>query len=362
MDGVGDDDRKIKRLTAAAPPRTDGAMSARFTLFVGALALALVPASGVAAWGATGHRMIGRLATEALPPEVPNFLRTPQAIEAVGELAREPDRSKSAGKAHDSDRDPAHFVNLGDDGRVAGGPSLDALPPTREAYEAALTAAGADSWKEGWLPYAIVENWQQLTKDFAYIRVETVAIKTASNKRRRVWFTADLVARRALLLQDLGALAHYVGDGSQPLHVTVHHNGWGDFPNPDDFTQGRLHARVEGAMVHDFVSEAAVKTAMTPYHDCDCAVAERTAQYLATTRLEVTPLYQLQKDGAFKGGDARSRDFLAARLAAGASELRDMIIDAWHASAHAQVGWPALNVEDVEAGKTDPWDSLYGAD
>ena len=337
-------------------------MTPRSTVFMAVSALALLIGAHAHAWGATGHRMIGRLAVQALPSDLPAFLRAPPSVEAVGELAREPDRAKGAGKAHDSDRDPAHFVNLGDDGKVAGGPSLDALPPTREAYEAALTAAGTDSWKEGWLPYAIVENWQQLTKDFAYIRVEIVGIKTASNKSRRVWFAADLAARKAILLQDLGALAHYVGDGSQPLHVTVHHNGWGDFANPDGFTQSRLHARFEGAMVHDYVDAAAVKAAMTPYHDCDCAVAERAAQYLATTRLEVTPLYQLQKDGAFKGGDARSRDFLTARLAAGASELRDMIIDAWRASAHAQVGWPALSVEDVELGKTDPWDSLYGAD
>ena len=337
-------------------------MAPRLTILMAVSALALLPGAQADAWGATGHRMIGRLAMQTLPAGVPGFLRTRASIEAAGELAREPDRGKSAGKAHDSDRDPAHFVDLGDDGKVAGGPSLGGLPPTREGYEAALAAVGSDSWKEGWLPYAIVENWQQLAKDFAYIRVEIVAVKTASNKSRRVWFAADLAARKMLVLQDLGVLAHYVGDGSQPLHVSVHHNGWGDFANPDGFTQGRLHARFEGAMVHDFVDAAAVEAAMTPYHDCACAIAERTARYLATTHLEVTPLYQLQKDGGFRGGDARSRDFLTARLAAGASELRDMIVDAWRASAHAQVGWPPLNVEDVEAGKTDPWDSLYGAD
>ena len=334
----------------------------RRAVFFGVLIGAVFVGQSALAWGATGHRLIGRLAVEALPGEIPAFLRAPSAIALVGELAREPDRDKDAGKEHDGDRDPAHFIDLGDDGHVFGGPSLGALPPTREAYDAALRAVGSDSWKAGWLPYAIIDSWQQLTKDFAYLRVETVAARSAKNPARRAWLAADLAERHALVLHDLGALAHFVGDGSQPLHVTVHYNGWGEFPNPEGFTQGRLHARFEGALVREFMDEAGVKVAMTPYRDCACAIAERTAGYLAATGLQVIPLYQLQKDGAFRGDDARSRAFIAARLAAGASELRDLTIEAWRSSAKGQVGWPSVSVADVEAGKVDPWDSLYGAD
>ena len=33
----------------------------------------------------------------------------------------------------------------------------------------------------------------------------------------------------------MGVMGHYVGDGSQPLHTTVHFNGWvGD--NPKGYT------------------------------------------------------------------------------------------------------------------------------
>ena len=337
-------------------------MTFRQAVFVGMLIAAVSVASGALAWGATGHRLIGRLAVESLPNELPAFLRAPGAIAAIGELAREPDRDKNAGKEHDSDRDPAHFIDLGDDGHVFGGPSLGALPPTREAYEAALRAVGSDSWKAGWLPYAITDSWEQLTKDFAYLRVDAAAAKSATDRTRRAWLAADLAQRRALILHDLGALAHFVGDGSQPLHVTVHYNGWGDFPDPGGFTQGRLHARFEGALVREFMDEASVKAAMTPYRDCGCGVAERTAGYLAATARQVVPLYQLQKDGAFRGGDTRSRTFIAARLAAGASELRDLIIEAWRSSTKGQVGWPSVGVADVEAGKVDPWDSLFGAD
>ena len=68
------------------------------------LVLAVVAARQVSAWGATGHRIIGRLAVAGLPADLPAFLRSGQSIEAAGELAREPDRWKGSGLVHDSDR------------------------------------------------------------------------------------------------------------------------------------------------------------------------------------------------------------------------------------------------------------------
>jgi hypothetical protein len=330
-----------------------------------ALAAAICACSagrGALAWGATGHRFIGRLAVESLPADLPSFLRSPDAIEAEGELAREPDRWKGSGKVHDADRDAAHFFDLGDDGKVFGGPSLADLPLTRGDYDAALRAVGADSWKGGYLPYAIIDDWQQLARDFAYWRVDTAAARGVADPAHRAWFAADAGRREALLLRDLGALAHYVGDGSQPMHVSIHFNGWGGFPNPDGFTQDRIHASFEGAFVRANVTQASVRAAMPPYHDCGCAIEARVRDYLGATNAAVRPLYELQKDGGFANGDARGRAFAAARLAAGAAELRDEIIDAWRASASGDVGWPAVKVADVVAGKLDPFDSMYGAD
>ena len=327
-----------------------------------ACAGALILAGHAMAWGSTGHRIIGRLAIEALPADLPAFLRGPAAVEAVGELAREPDRWKGAGKMHDADRDPGHFLDLGDDGRVLGGPALDRLPTTREAYDTALRAVGADSWKAGWLPYSIVDGWQQLAKDFAYWRIDRAAAGNVADAGHRAWFAADATARQALILRDLGVLGHYVGDGSQPLHVTEHFNGWGDFPNPRGFTQSRVHAFVEGAFVRDFVSVQPVRADMAPYRDCACQIDGRAAAYLAATNRQVEPFYELYKAGGFLGGDRRGRAFVAERLAAGAAELRDEVAGAWRASAAGQVGWPAVAVADVEGGKLDPFDSLYGAD
>ncbi len=298
----------------------------------------------------------------ALPPDLPAFVLAPEAANAVGELAREPDRWKGAGKIHDSDRDTAHFLDLGDDGKIFGGPALASLPATREDYEAALRQAGSDSWKGGWLPYAIVDGWQQLTKDFGDWRIDDFAAKSVKDPAHRAWFAADLAQRQALVLRDIGALGHYVGDGSQPLHVSIHYNGWGQGPNPEDFTQSRIHAMFEGAFVHDNVRQGDVTAAVGAFADCSCGMMDRVAAYLARTNVQVAPLYRLQKAGAFAGADPSGKAFVVARLAAGATELRDLIALAWRASLDEPVGWPAIKPSDVVAGNFDPYDSMYGSD
>lgn len=54
--------------------------------------------------------------------------------------------------------------------------------------------------------------------------------------------------------------------------------------------------------------------------------------------------------------------FATARLAVGASALRDMIVMAWEESAETPVGYPMVNLRDIESGKM--WDTrgLFGAD
>jgi len=313
------------------------------------------------AWGNTGHRLIGTLAVRTLPPEVPAFLRGEAAAGEMGELAREPDRTKGAGKIHDSNRDPAHFIDLDDQGRVLGGPVFTELPPTRADYETALRAAGTDSWKAGYLQYSIVDGYQQLVKDFAYWRAAAAAEKRARGERK-AWLRKDRIRRERLIFADLASFAHYVGDGAQPLHVTVHYNGWGDYPNPDGYTTDRIHGPFEGAFVKGAVTAEGARAAMTPFASCGCSIETRTLAYLQRTGTQVEPLYRLWGEGAFRPGQTRGAEFATARVGAGASELRDLIVEAWRESARARVGWPAVSVADVEAGAVDPYDALLGDD
>ncbi len=323
--------------------------------------LALAQAPRALAWGATGHRLIGQAAAAALPPELPAFLHTPQAIEDIGELAREPDRWRGAGKTHDTSRDPGHFVDIDDNGKVLGGPSLNALPPTRAEYEAALRAVGSDGYHAGYLPYSIVDGWQQLTKDFAYWRVLTAAIPRERDPARKAWMQHDLVRREQLILSDLGDWSHYVGDGSQPMHASVHYNGWGAYPNPRGFTQDKVHGPFEGMFVRQFVSLKAVREAMPPLKPCP-QIEACTADYLAQTAASVVPFYEMQKAGGMAGPNPSGRAFAVARVAAGAAELRDLTVAAWEASARGSIGYPAISVEAIVKDSLDPYDALYGED
>ena len=335
---------------------------ARHVLALAAFACALGAGGAALGWGSTGHRLIGIAAIQALPDSLPAFVRTPEAALDMGELAREPDRWKDAGKVHGDMRDPAHFLDLDDSGKVLGGPALNALPPTKTDYDTALRMVGADAAKAGWLPYSIVDGWEEVTKDFADWRADVAGLKFDKDPAHQAWLARDKMRREYLTMRDLGVLAHYVGDGSQPLHVTVHYNGWGPGPNPENFTLERIHAAFEGPFVRDHVTLDAVKAAMTPPEDCHCATMERTEAYLARTNAQVVPLYRLEKAGAFQNATPEGVAFATHRVADGASELRDLITSAWNASASDTIGYPSTPVGQIESGQAEAYPLLYGDD
>jgi hypothetical protein len=85
--------------------------------------------------------------------------------------------------------------------------------------------------------------------------------------------------------------------------------------------------------------------------------------YLTETWKQTEPLYQLEKAGALVATDPRGKAFVQTRIAAGATALRDLVVDAWSASAKGTIGYrPEISVADVESGKADPWLDLYGKD
>lgn len=333
----------------------------RAAVLTSAFLLALAPAPALA-WGNMGHRIVGEAAMRALPGDVPAFLRTPGSVRDVGELSREQDRSKGSGRIHDHNRDAGHFLDLDEEGKLLGGPPFLPLPATRADYEKALQAAGIDSWKAGYLPYSIVDQHQQLAKDFGYWRVLSYAAARERNKIRKAWLRRDLARRETQILATLGHLSHFVGDGSQPLHVTVHYNGWGEYPNPNGYTTAKVHGPFESEFVFANIDPLSIDAKMTAPVDCKCPVEQRTTNYLTATSRFVVPFYEMEKAGGLRPGDPRGVAFASERLAAGASELRDMVVSAWKASARVTVGWPVMRVDDVLSGKVDPYDALYGKD
>jgi len=353
--------RRIKRTLGAGVIGRIAAM--RLKTVLATFVLGSVVAGAAWAWGSSGHRYIGEEALKALPDYTPSFLRTPSAITDVGEYSREPDRWRGSGKVHDNDRDIAHFIDLDDAGNTLAGVSLDNLPATRSDYEAAVKAKGIEPYKAGYLPYATVDAYEQVVKDLAFWRVLNFLEPKETDKTKKAFFHADRLRREALTLRDIGVLSHYVGDGSQPLHLSIHYNGWGDYPNPNGFTLEHIHSPLEGAYVSDNISADDVRANMHAYTPCTDPVMSCITAHLKLSNSFVIPMYQLEKDGGFKSGDPRGKAFLAARVGEGAADLRDAILDAWRDSKTMQVGYKTGTYDDFVANRVaDPYGTLHGDD
>ncbi len=309
------------------------------------------------AWGYIGHKTIGEVATRNFPAEIPAFLRGPEAAARTGILSQEPDTSRNAGQPHDYDLDPGHFIDVMDDFTILGGPKLSALPNGRRDYDTALRAVGFEQYKAGFLPYNIMEGYQQLVKDFALLRAYQASVKNAAKFKlgaadRRV-LARLLSVRRMLTQRDLGTWAHFVEDASQPMHASIHYDGWGDGPNPQGFTTERgIHSKFESAFVNTNIIEADVESRMRPYRHCETSLQACVQEnFIATAALVAKP-YAFEKAGALDIATPEAKDFAAARLADGASTLRDMVVDAWRASREVSLGYKVKTpVTDYEAGK-----------
>lgn len=292
-------------------------------LAAGVLA-ALPPAAH--AWENEGHRMINRLAATNLPDDTPAFLRTSAAVNELEYLGPEPDRWRSPAEAElSAAQAPEHFIDL----ELAD--ALGPLPHKRLDFEAKVFAAGQRPEKIGLQPWEADEVWERLKAAMRQYR----AMHSAGE---------DTAPVEAAIIFYSGWLGHYVGDASQPLHVTVQYNGWTG-PNPNGYTTSRqIHHVFEGVFVAANIHAPDVQPLMTPVKAIPGDMFDAYVAYIRTTATYVEKVYQLEKAGGFTGaGTPESRTFTASRLAAGASMLRDMIYGAWIDSAQP--------VPDPYAGK-----------
>ncbi len=313
----------------------------RFRIAAAALAAAFLCAAPALAWEQKGHEIVNNVAAKALGGRVPAFLTRPQATFEITYLGPEPDRLKGSGRSWDSDYDPGHYIDLRDDATIAGAIALSALPGSAAAYDEALRAANTDQYRQGYLPYSILDGWEQLREDFAYWRVDRGQARAVDEQ---------------LILRDVGNWGHFVADACQPLHVTVHFNGWGRYPNPNGYTQSRkTHASFEGEFVNRYVSEHAVSLLVSRaprLAQPGSLLAQQTVlreieRYLLQSNQTVPQLYAIEKAGGFAHGSPQAVRFTASRLAAGAAELRDLTVWAWQDSLNASVGYPSKRVRDI---------------
>lgn len=268
-----------------------------------ALALASSPAS---AWLAEGHRRTAVDALRSLPEEVPAFLRAAEA--EVARAAVEPDLWKLRATPFLADREaPEHHVELE---RLPEG----AVALRRAELEARLAAVGRAPAETGALPQAVVEGVQRLTLAFA--------------AHRRA--PEDAGSRTAAVLY-AGWLAHYAGDLEQPLHTTIHHDGWAlpDGSSPREGVHRRVDALLERAA---FAREAAVAgLAVEPLDDLAAAVRVELAASHGRVDAVYGLLPALEDEAGYRRADVAA--FACERYRATVELVARLVLTAWRDSA-----------------------------
>ena len=302
--------------------------------------LTLLPTPPAHAWGRDGHMMINRLAVQSLPADVPAFLRDGNAADIIEYLGPEPDRWRGKTEDELSNTQAAdHFMDLEwadlvgspcGAGTPGCSPAGTLLPRKRYDFIKALYAAQAkhpelnlSPEKVGMQPWQVEEVWERLKSDLR-------------DYRKLVASNGDLSGVQTIILYEAGWLGHYVADGSQPLHTTIHYNGWAGKTNPHAYTtEHHIHSQFESVYVTANIKPAEI----VPLIDAAKSqpIDDEWTQYLdylhhSNTLVEKT--YQLEKTGGFtEAGTPEARAFTDERLAAGAIELRDLIASAWAHSA-----------------------------
>jgi len=297
------------------------------------------------AWDYEGHRLVNQIALASLPANFPAFALSPAAKERVAFLAGEPDRWRNATDptlAHVNG--PDHYIDL----EQLDDYGIDPKTLTEFRYDfaaqlALARAAHLDKFPEidpdknrdhtrqlvGFLPWAIVENFDKLKSEFSYLKAFEAGGGTPE----------EIANAQANILYTMGVMGHYVGDAAQPLHTTKHHHGWVG-GNPNGYTTGtRFHSWIDGGYFNkigiprvgelkDMIHPAQLVSLAYPAKDTFSSVMD----YIFAQQKLVEPLYQIEKAGKLSGdGDLghEGKSFLIGQMIKGGQMLGDLWLTAW---------------------------------
>jgi hypothetical protein len=290
------------------------------SVFAVLVLLLILPASA-AAWGEKGHLMINRAAMDAASAKLPEFMNASR--EHIIYNAVEPDRWREEGRASVMNTVQAadHFFDSELWGPIA------TIDPGRYSFMEKVTSRKIELVKIGYLPYAINENYEKLVNAFRFWRNAKTAEDRESARENAVYVS--------------GVLGHYVGDGSQPMHLSVEYNGWLETtPNPKGFTKERgFHERYEGLYVNVAIEPGAVRQRTQPPQRI-ANVWEAIKQYLTLSFSDLEPAYELEKAGEFNPQQPRPKgtEFILTQLGRASTMLGNLWYTAWLQSAEPVPG------------------------
>ena len=304
----------------------------------------LLVASRAWAWDYANHRLLSELAIASLPADFPAFTKTSNAIERIAFLSGEADRWRNSPDLPLRHLNhPDHFFDFEYVEELGLDPAK--LSPFRYTFTDQLFTAHAKAGSKiklggsageaeqttlliGFLPWAITEQYAKLKSSFSYLKT-----------MQEFGSAEEIENAQANVIYNMGFLAHFPGDGSQPLHTTKHYNGWiGE--NPNRFTtNGYLHAWIDGGFLalhppDRTAMRARVRPAQSLWNNGPreerADIFQETVNWLRAQHVEVRPLYEREKQRAFGNGDTKAGVmFLEKQLLSGAHYLGDLWFTAW---------------------------------
>lgn len=304
-------------------------MLSRFKKFAFLLpAVLLASASPASAWGVRAHAAINRAALAGLPADGPVFLQS--HADFVAELAILPDLWRlPADPFSKIDEDPNHgwfreqFAFMKTPPRSRYEFIIALLDRQRGAKDGRSEEALRTNVRwTGTLPYAVVESYGRLVSGMRWHRRLTEQGLSTRHIDQALAF-------------DVVRLGHYIGDGAQPLHASIHSDGWrGD--NPKSYTRDRtIHGRFESQFVDMIkLTEQDVGKSMPILARQQGDVFEVVLAFLDDSAANMERVYQLDKMGAFTDEtSSKGRALVIDRTSMGAAMLRDLLQKAWVESA-----------------------------
>lgn len=310
----------------------------------------LLCVSATGGWGPRGHEAANRAAVRSIPADGPVFLKEFEDwIVKTGPL---PDSWRGPSTPYSKAfEDPNHHWYKENFSFLAE------IPRNRfefilKVYDEYLRIKDKEPTRAAWtnvlgtgtLPYAAMENFDRMTVAMRLYRAR-IAEGTDESRREARYLAQDIAFY-------VGWLGHYTADGAQPLHNSIHVNGWKG-ANPKGFTTERsIHGRFESEFVDLVkVTEADLIPLMPAARELDDPFAVIIG-HVDNAASHVTEIYELDKEGAFTVPTNRAAaQLVRTQLVEAAALLRDLVSTAWMRSGRPipqEPGWRGT-IEDPSA-------------
>jgi hypothetical protein len=313
------------------------------------LGLSTLVVQTVFAWDYEGHRLVNQLALASLPKDFPAFAVTPEAKDRIAFLAGEPDRWRNTQNLELKHANgPDHYIDMEELFLYHLKP--ETLPPLRYDFMAQIArsrAADAEAFPpidpskdtdhtrelSGFLPWAMTEYYAKLKSEFSYLKAFEAAGGTP----------VEIANAQANIIYTMGVMGHFYGDASQPLHTTMHFNGWVG-SNPHHYTTNHtFHAWIDGGYllkthIQDDLGDMSKKMrpAQIVTFNGQTAQADQifpaAVSFIADQNKLVETVYQMDKDHKLSGeGEVglEGKPFIEGQLMKAGQFLGDIWYSAW---------------------------------